>query len=243
MPPHFFEWTRRLAAKLPSSCALCGIAGPDNLCGPCRQRYFSHELPRCVQCGLPLGDIAHGVERCGECLQNDRSFDATVVVADYAAPVDHLVLALKFGGQLALASLFGRLLRDAMLDRRGGTLPDMLIPVPLGAQRLAERGFNQAHEIAKALAQAIAVPLAARLLERARDTQTQSALPLSERHRNVRNAFAVNAGGADMLRGRHVALVDDVMTTGETLNEIAATLKRYGAARVTNLVFARTPPK
>ncbi|HEX2603997.1 MAG TPA: ComF family protein [Oxalicibacterium sp.] len=243
MPPHFFEWTRRLAANLPSSCVLCGIAGPDNLCTPCHRRYFSRERPRCSQCGLPLGDSDPGTGRCGECLQNDRSFDATVVVADYAAPVDHLVLALKFGSQLALAPLFGHLLRDAMLQYRGSALPDMLIPVPLGAARLAERGFNQAQEIAKALARAIAVPLAADLLERTRDTLTQSTLPLNQRQGNVRNAFVVTPGGADILCGKHVAVIDDVMTTGETLNEIAATLKRHGAACVTNLVFSRTPPK
>lgn len=222
---------------------MCGIAGPDNLCTPCHRRYFSRERPRCLQCGLPLGDSDPGTGRCGECLQNDRSFDATVVVADYAAPVDHLVLALKFGGQLALAPLFGHLLRDAMLHHRGSALPDMLIPVPLGAARLAERGFNQAQEIAKALARAIAVPLAANLLERTRDTLTQSTLPLNQRQGNVRNAFVVTPGGVDILCGKHVAMIDDVMTTGETLNEIAATLKRHGAACVTNLVFSRTPPK
>jgi ComF family protein len=119
----------------------------------------------------------------------------------------------------------------------------MLIPVPLGAARLAERGFNQAQEIAKALARAIAVPLAANLLERTRDTLTQSTLPLNQRQGNVRNAFVVTPGGADILCGKHVAVIDDVMTTGETLNEIAATLKRHGAACVTNLVFSRTPPK
>ena len=219
------------------------MADRDSLCASCHRRYFSRQPARCAQCGLPLGEAEAGGARCGECLRNDRRFDATIVAADYAAPADHLVLALKFGGQLALAPLLGRLLRDAMLRRRGDALPALLIPVPLGAQRLAERGFNQAHEIAKALAQAIAVPLAPKLLERARDTQMQAMLALDERHANVRHAFAVAAGGADILRGRHVAVVDDVMTTGETLNEIAATLKRHGAARVTNLVFARTPPR
>jgi ComF family protein len=245
MPRHFFEWTRRLAAGLPSSCALCGIAGQENLCAPCHQRYFSSQPQRCAQCGLPVGSEESAAAICGECLQHGRHFDATVVAADYAAPTDHLVLALKFGGQLALAPLLGHMLRDAMLRdaTRSGSMPALLIPVPLGEQRLAERGFNQALEIAKALAHAIAVPLAVRLLERTRDTQMQSMLPPGERHSNVRDAFAVAADGAELVRGRHVAVVDDVMTTGETLNEIAATLKRHGAARVTNLVFARTPPK
>ncbi|HTH45727.1 MAG TPA: phosphoribosyltransferase family protein [Oxalicibacterium sp.] len=243
MPLHLFEWTRHLAAGLPSSCALCGTAGKDNLCVPCHTRYFSRHPRRCAQCGLPLDDATDAALRCGECLQATRSFDATVVAADYAPPVDHLVLALKFGGQLALAPLLGRMLRDAMLRQRSAALPSLLTVVPLGEQRLAERGFNQALEIAKSLAQAVAAPLAPQLLERTRDTQMQSMLPPGERHKNVRHAFVVAAGGADLVRGQHVGVVDDVMTTGETLNDIAATLKRHGAARVTNLVFARTPPK
>jgi len=176
-------------------------------------------------------------------MQNTRHFDATIVAADYVPPIDHLVLALKFGSQLALAPLLGRMLRDAMLRERGAALPSVLTAVPLGEQRLAERGFNQALEIAKGLAHAIAAPLAPQLLERTRDTLTQSRLPPGERHKNVRHAFVVAAGGAELVRGQHVGVIDDVMTTGETLNDVAATLKRHGAARVTNLVFARTPPK
>lgn len=243
MPLHFFEWTRRLAAGLPSSCALCGVAAKDNLCAPCHTRYFSRPLHRCIQCGLPLSDTSSTALRCGECMQVQRHFDATIVVADYAAPVDQLVLSLKFGARLALAPLLGRMLRDAMLQARGAALPSLLTAVPLGDQRLAERGFNQALEIAKPLAHAIAVPLAPQLLERTRETLMQSMLPPGERHKNVRHAFVVAAGGADLVRGQHIGVVDDVMTTGETLNDIAATLKRHGAARVTNLVFARTPPK
>lgn len=243
MPLHFFEWTRHLAAGLPSSCALCGVAVKDSLCPPCHARYFSRLRRRCEQCGLPLVDSTDATLRCGECVQGLRAFDATVVVADYAAPVDQLVLALKFGGRLALAPLLGRMLRDAMLHERSAALPSLLTAVPLGDRRLAERGFNQALEIAKPLAQAIAVPLAPQLLERTRETLMQSMLPPGERHKNVRHAFVVAAGGADLVRGQHIGVVDDVMTTGETLNDIAATLKRHGAARVTNLVFARTPPK
>lgn len=243
MPRHLFEWTRRLATGLPSSCALCGIAGRDNLCEPCHARYFNRRPGRCTQCALPFGDTQTATAVCGECLQNARRFDATIVAADYAAPIDHLVLALKFGGQLALAPLLGRMLGDAMRRERVGDMPALLIPVPLGELRLAERGFNQSLEIAKALSRVIDVPVAANLLVRMRDTEMQSMLPPDERHNNVRHAFVVPSGGRARLQGRHVAVVDDVLTTGETLNEIAATLKRHGAGRVTNLVFARTPPK
>jgi len=242
------EWTRRHAARmpaiLPSSCALCGTAGRDNLCEACRARHFGRQPQRCLQCGLPLaGGAAGAPQRCGACLHAPPHFDATVTATDYAAPADHLVLALKFGGQLALAPLLGHMLRDAMLRQQDGGMPALLTVVPLGERRLAERGFNQALEIAKPLARAIGVPLAPALIERTRDTAMQARLPTDARRRNVRRAFVLAEGDEALVRGRHVAVVDDVLTTGRTLDEIAAVLKRHGAARVTNLVFARTPPR
>jgi predicted amidophosphoribosyltransferase len=114
----------------------------------------------------------------------------------------------------------------------------VLCPVPLGPRRLAGRGFNQALEMARPLAGALGVPLQARLLARPRDTPAQSTMTPVARKLNVRRAFVVE-GDVD---GKHVGVVDDVMTSGNTLHEVARILKRAGAARVTNLVFARTPP-
>ncbi|MFC7298560.1 ComF family protein [Herminiimonas aquatilis] len=176
-------------------------------------------------------------------MSNPPAFDATIVASDYTAPVDQLVLALKFGNRLALAPLFARKLRDAILREPAFAMPALLAAVPLSEKRLAERGFNQALEIAKPLARAIAIPLAPQLIERTRDTLMQAMLPTAERHRNIRHAFALPANAIKFVRGQHIGLVDDVLTTGETLNEIAATLKRHGAVRITNLVFARTPYK
>lgn len=248
MPRRFFEWTRHLArhlpAAIPSSCALCGVSGDVNLCDGCHAQFFSRHPHRCAQCALPLAySSVSPTQRCGECVKAPPRFDATIVATDYVAPIDHLVLALKFGNRLALAPLFGHMLRDAMLREPAFALPTLLTAVPLSGKRLAERGFNQALEIAKPLAQAIAVPLVPQLIERTRDTLMQAQLPIDERHKNIRNAFVVAGGFADRVRGQHIGLIDDVMTTGGTLNEIAATLKRHGAARVTNLVFARTLPK
>lgn len=180
---------------------------------------------------------------CGDCLQHPPEFDGTIVAADYAPPVDQLVLALKFGGRLALAPLFSRLLRDAVLQARGrhAALPTLLIAVPLAGERLVERGFNQAHEIAKPLASSLGIALVPHMAWRTRDTRAQSQLPLQERHDNLRDAFSIEPQTVASLRGQHVGVVDDVITTGATLNALAAVLKRFGAARVTNLVFARTP--
>jgi ComF family protein len=242
----FLDWSRhhirRLPAVLPSSCALCGITDQTALCQDCTAQFFSRHPSRCTQCAASLAH-ATAPQQCGECLRNPRAFDATIVASDYTAPIDHLVLALKFGNRLALAPLFARLLLDAILRERAFAMPTLLAAVPLGEKRLAERGFNQALEIAKPLSHAIAIPLVPQLLNRTRDTAMQALLPPTERHQNIRQAFILSPHAAELVRGQHIGIVDDVLTTGETLNEIAATLKRYGAIRVTNFVFARTPPK
>lgn len=237
-----------LASLLPASCALCGGGAAQALCEGCRQQYCG-ALPaaRCRQCGnLSGGALAGGAppaegaaSLCGACLSTPPDFDRTLVAADYAAPLDQLVLQLKFGGHLALAPLLAALLRDAVLREPGFLLPTVLCPVPLGPHRLAERGFNQALEIARPLARALGVPLQARWLLRPRDTAAQSSMAPDQRQHNIAGAFALAYGAA--LQGCHVGLVDDVMTSGQTLQELAALCKRYGAARVSNLVFARTP--
>jgi ComF family protein len=178
--------------------------------------------------------------RCGACLDQPPAYDATFAAVDYAAPLDQLVIGLKFGSRLALAPLFAGLMRDALLHAPQVPLPDLLIPVPLGGERLARRGFNQALEIARPLSRALGIDLQARAALRLRETDAQSTLHPEQRRKNMRGAFSVAPAFVGKLHGLHVGVVDDVMTTGETLNELAATLKRFGAARVTNLVFART---
>ncbi|MEO6921744.1 MAG: ComF family protein [Collimonas sp.] len=242
----------RILSGMPSCCALCGQSGKRVICDGCSKQYFSAHPHRCMQCANPLlqpGGVAP--IRCGNCLKQSRAFDTTIVVCDYAAPVDQLILALKFGGQLALAPVFAKMLRDAMLRQAAAVgdqassptdLPDILTAVPLSAQRLQHRGFNQAQEIAKPLARWTGIPLRRDLLLRQRDTLPQSmGLDLEQRRRNLRQAFAVPPAASATIRGRHIGIVDDVMTTGETLHALAKTLRRHGARRITNLVFARTP--
>lgn len=194
-----------------------------------------------MQCALPLPAInTIPAKICGECLKRPPAFDATIVAVDYTPPVDQLVLALKFGNRLALAPLFARALHDAALRSEGLSRPARLTAVPLGPRRLAERGFNQALEIAKPMSRSLGIKLDANIIERMRDTQAQAMLHPDERHKNIRSAFIVPSRAMDLVRGQHIGVVDDVITTGETLNELAATLKRFGATRVTNFVFART---
>ena len=236
----------RLPALLPSSCALCGSSGDTAICAGCHEQFFGRGGQRCMQCAVPLpaAEIASAC-RCGACLSQAPAFDATVVAADYAPPIDQLVLALKFGSRLALAPLFARALRDALLHERAEAiaLPTLLTAVPLGRRRLAERGFNQAFEIAKPLSRALGIKLEAQLVVRQRDTDAQALLHPDQRYRNIQHAFVVPDTAIERVRGQHVGVVDDVITTGGTLGELAATLKRFGAVRVTNLVFARTLPK
>jgi ComF family protein len=246
------HWSQHLSARLPallpSSCALCGSSGDAAICAGCHAQFFGRGGQRCTQCAIPLpaAGIA-SASRCGACLSQAPAFDATIVAADYAPPIDQLVLALKFGGRLALAPLFARVLRDALLHDRASTeqiaLPTLLTAVPLGRRRLAERGFNQALEIAKPLSRALGIKLEPQLVVRQRDTDAQALLHPDQRYQNIRHAFVVPDTAIERVRGQHVGVVDDVITTGGTLGELAATLKRFGAARVTNLVFARTLPK
>ncbi len=177
---------------------------------------------------------------CGSCLRTPPAFDATIVACDYAAPSDMLVQDLKFRSRLPLAQSFGQMLASAIQKQITNT-PDVIIPVPLSEARLAQRGFNQAGEIARSVSRHTDIPLQFQMCVRVRDTQPQARLPIGERRVNMRGAFAVQLNAS--VRNQHVLLVDDVMTTGHTLNELAACLKRHGARRVTNAVFARTPEK
>lgn len=239
-------WPRSLLGSLlplllPSACALCGGACDGVLCAPCRRQFFGPAAARCAQCANRLPQAQSG--RCGRCLSKPPAFDATLVAADYAAPLDQLVLQLKFGGRLALAPLLAQLLRDALLKQPELALPDLLCPVPLGRARLAERGFNQALEIARPLAQALGLALEPGLAVRVHETQPQTRIAPSERGRNVAHAFVLAPHKAALVRGRHIGIVDDVMTSGQTLHALSAALKRGGATRVSNFVFARTPPR
>ncbi|KAF3997337.1 ComF family protein [Glaciimonas immobilis] len=248
-----------LGSLMPTCCALCGQIGREVICDGCVISYFSHGVARCRQCAIPLPAIeSQSAPLCGACLKQTRSFDASVVAIDYAAPADQLVLALKFGAQLPLAPVFARMLRDAMVRRHAmdskklvclgegidknlaDALPEILTAVPLGPERLAKRGFNQALEIAKPLSRLLNIHLAHTIVERRLDTLPQAKLHPDQRRKNLRDAFIVPLQAMALIKGRHIGVIDDVMTTGETLNELARTLKRCGAVRVTNLVFART---
>lgn len=218
-------------SALPQACALCAAPCDDALCPACRADLPALEAQRCPVCALPVP----GGGVCGACLKRAPAFDACVAAWRYEFPADRLVTALKYGRRLALAPLLGEALRREVAAA-GEALPELVIPMPIARSRLTERGFNQALEIARPLAAGLGLPLAADAAERIADGPPQASLPWDERARNVRGAFACHLP----LAGRHVAVVDDVLTTGATMGELAATLKRSGAARVSAWVVART---
>lgn len=226
-----------LACLLPSCCALCGQSCAGVVCEACRSDAVVARV-RCPRCANPL-DVENAGRDCGACVASPPAFDATIAAADYEAPLDQLVLQLKFAAALPLAPWFAGIVRDQVLRDPGAALPDVLVPVPLGRRRLVERGFNQALEVARPLSRMLGVPVDAQLAARVTETAPQSALAPSARAANVRAAFTASAAVA----GLHVGVVDDVMTSGGTLDALARTLKEAGAVRVSNYVVARTPPK
>jgi ComF family protein len=153
---------------------------------------------------------------------------------NYAFPIDALLHSLKYQTNLALAPV----LADLLLAQIDKTVPDFIIPMPLHAVRLRERGFNQAIEIARRISKKSGVPLLPALCRRVRDTVSQTGLPWKEREKNIRDAFDCEGN----LEGKRIAIVDDVMTTGATLNELAKVLRKCGGVHISAWVVARTLP-
>jgi ComF family protein len=221
--------------RLPSQCEVCRQWAQAALCGDCSSRYAA-PVARCARCGLRLGLPAPA---CGACLREPPRHERTVAVADYAFPWDRLITDFKFHGRVELAwPLAECLLRAAQAAAM--PRPQLVLPVPLGPQRLAERGYNQAWELARRVGAALALPALPGLLLRPVDGGRQAELGRLERQRNLRAAFMVDPRQRGRLQGCRVALVDDVMTTGATVGEATATLLRAGAAAVDVWVLART---
>ncbi|OXJ33652.1 MULTISPECIES: ComF family protein [Burkholderia] len=242
---------RVAAVALPNRCALCGNMSHAVICGACDAAYWNEARLRCDVCALPLGigpsrsPPLRGARagagraaayRCDACRAAPPPFDATLALADYRAPLDGLARGLKFHRQLALGTEFAMRLARLIDDTPGAGGFDLVAPVPLSHRRLVARGYNQAWAIARPLARRLGVRADAALLARVADTAPQSRLDRHARRDNMTAAFAVAGGVA----GHHVALVDDVMTSGATLAAAAHALKAAGAARVTNLVALRT---
>lgn len=224
----------RLALKqlqnslLPGNCLLCGANSSNQLiCPDCTNDLPALPIYRCPQCSE---QTTHG-ERCGACLKAPPAFERSYAIFCYEFPVDRIIHAFKYGHQLAVGNWAAEFIAQLVANNSY----DLLIPMPLHPDRLRERGFNQAAEIARRLSHKTGQRLTTATLTRSRATKPQAELPMKERSRNVRNAFECHTD----LNGKRVLLIDDVMTTGATLREASRILKLHGASHIDVAVLAR----
>lgn len=210
-------------------CVLCGSMSHGGLwCGACDAAMPYLDMPHCPICSQPTPQG----ELCGHCLKKPPLFTRTVAAFTYSFPVDQLIQAMKYQEQLALAQIFSEKLSQRIDKTK---LPDYLIPMPLHPAKLKSRGFNQAQLIAALLAKSLDLSLLTHACHRLRDTPSQTSLPWKERSKNVRGAF-----GCDVdLSEKHIALVDDVLTTGTSLNALADVVQKQGAREISAWVVAR----
>jgi ComF family protein len=207
-----------------------------NVCAPC-----ARDLPwlalGCRICAIPLIGEAKTANICGQCAQNKPAYFCVKALFEYKPPVDSFITALKFQQQLLYANFFGAMLGDHLRQEyQGHVLPELVIPIPLHAQRLRARGFNQALEIARPIAKKLSLPINFNDCKRIRQTAAQSLLPAAERLANVERAFVVKRPFA----AKYVAIVDDVITTGHTIAEFSRCLKQAGVERIDVWSVART---
>ena len=226
-------WNTAMDFFLPPRCVLCGSSATRScLCEACKL-----DLPwiasQCLQCGLPLNTSKD--EICGQCIMKTPPFTHTLAALKYQFPADRLVQSFKFNRQLVAGRILSRIMSERAI-RTGIDLPGAIIPVPLHRRRLVQRGFNQAYELAADISKHLNLPLLAMALRRRRNTKAQSGLNRKQRRKNLSNAFYW-AGATKPCR--HIALVDDVMTTGTTVAECTRVLKTAGAKRVDVWVAAR----
>jgi ComF family protein len=229
---HLLNYSSLANALFKQKCILCDAKidalQPSNhaACRACLNDLPWHPKNACPQCGLSSSG-----QLCGSCISSPPDFDVTHSVFLYDFPIDAMMQRYKYGNMLSLCAFFGQMLSEKVnLESI-----DLIIPMPMHPTRLKERGFNQALEIAKVFGKE---KLDYKSAERQKLTPPQASLPLKERVKNIKGAFKVNGH----LAGKRIAIVDDVMTTGASLNELAKTLKKAGASHVECWVVARTLP-
>lgn len=223
----------RLTTALPSQCAVCHAWPAQPICEACVAR-FAQPRPRCRSCALP---VPAGVAQCGACVKEAPPLDLCLAAVPYEYPWSGLVAQYKFGAHPGWSAALALLMRSTPWAEPALEAAELVLPMPLSPQRLRQRGYNQALELARRLAPG---KTRADVLLRRHDTPAQSELPREARLRNVRGAFGVAPGHDEEIAGRCVLLVDDVMTSGASLYTAAQALRAAGAAHITGLVLART---
>lgn len=231
-------WIEHTLARLyPATCVLCGAPGHAglDLCPGCLAD-LPHNRSCCSRCALPLPPAHPAGALCGECQRRPPPFAACHTAFRYEGPLPALLGGAKFRSRLNLARLLGQCLALSLRERGPG-MAGLIVPVPLHPRRLRERGYNQSLELARAVSRGLAVPVDSASCARVQATVPQAGLEKKERRRNVRGAFQVLRPP----QAAHVAILDDVVTTGSTVAELAQVLRRAGVARVDVWAVARTP--
>lgn len=215
------------------SCLLCDAISGEDFCTACYRDLPQLTTSHCPVCLWPVPTS----EICGACLKKPPAFTRTLAALRYTFPADALIHALKYHNHLAIAPILADLFIARLKTME--SMPDVIVPMPLHPIRLRERGFNQAMEISRRIAKQTGIALLPDGCNRIKHTVPQTGLPWKERQKNIHRAFSCKIN----LSGKHVAIVDDVMTTGATLNELAKELRRQGAIEISNWVIARTLPE
>ena len=239
---HFItQQSKRLIERLlPAQCLVCALPSNDKLiCIHCEKNILT-KRSYCLHCALPLNENA---DYCGDCLNKDHLFDQIHALGDYTKPLSSLIKQLKYQQQLLAGELLAQLLLRSILLRYTKTELsrfDFLLAVPLHPKKLQQRGFNQAQIICDSLHQQLQIPLLTKRILRNKKTTPQEGLSVSKREANLRGAFVYNDNATDSLIGKNVVIVDDVVTTGATINSLCRVLQKTGVNSVTVFCICRT---
>jgi ComF family protein len=235
------KWLYNIQSVLfPTTCLVCGAQGMPqwDLCEPCYLSLPGNTMA-CLSCGIPLSTRSADMV-CGSCLQRPPPFQQCIAAWRYEPPLDYFVLRLKFHRDLVFARLMAQLLAHQLKKRYENQphRPEVILPVPLHDRRLRERGFNQAVEIARVISRILHIPVDISSCLRMKSTLPQAELHADDRKQNVKNAFSYTPSRPY----RHIAIVDDVMTTGHTVHELAKTIQKYQKTMIDIWVCARATP-
>jgi len=217
----------------PPHCLVCGEPGCDYLCAACTEEITCVEAPYCRKCGIPCESFY-----CEACLDREFAFERACSAGLFEGVLREAIHALKYDLRIVMAQPLAELMARSFPDTRLGAKVDLVIAVPIHRKRMMERGFNQSAELSRIFCKRVSLPLESGVLYKSRETRHQVDLPHDLRAINVAGAFSVRK--AENIMGRKVLLIDDVFTTGSTLNEVAKTLRSAGAGAVYAYTLARS---
>ncbi len=235
-------YRRILPSITPESfCVLCGepcsgIVGHSNqnlICKPCLSDLPVITSP-CSVCSMTLS-AKNSAGVCGSCLHTKPFYQKSIIPLEYIFPATELIKQLKYNDKLLFSEIFSQILLDK-IRQESWPLPEVIIPVPLHPFRLMKRGFNQSALIAKNISKELNIPIDLKSCQRIRNTLQQTGFNKSQRKKNIRNAFSI----CNKFSAKHVAILDDVVTTGSTVNEMAWVLQKAGAETIEVWACART---